>query len=510
MATYRVTEGSLAEGFMNSRAKVQFYAGGFANGKTAALCIKFLNLAKDYPGANILLARATYPKLNDTLRKEFFKWCPPSWIKRRPTKDDNTLVLTNGTHINFRYIQQQGRLSNESTTSNLLSATYDAVGVDQMEDPEIVEKDFFDLLGRLRGMASYSGDDPTMPLTGPRFFCLTCNPTRNWVYRRLVRPLHRHFAGVSDPDLLVDTKTQKPIIELYEGSTYENADNLELDFIETLESTYKGQMRSRFLMGEWAAYEGLVYPQFDEVSHGISQEALERYYWQLRSQGYLPTILEGFDFGVRVPSCYLLGFADHLGNIFILDGYYEPEKPVEWLGQEIKVIRNRYQIMADEAIKADPAIFRRTGGEHKTIGRSVSQLFLEEEGLMMSRGNNDILNGILKIQTHLHIQKFHKHPITGMTGAPCLFVNERLEFVINEFGEYYWKTDTTGEQLDKPVDKSDHAMDTIKYMLSDVPAIALATRYKPDDPPPYMFWREVEEESKESNKSARYRTQYDG
>lgn len=72
---YRLVEGSLHDRFMRSRSKVQIFGGGFANGKTTALVIKALGVAKDYPGCNMLLARSTYPKLNDTLRKAFFQWC---------------------------------------------------------------------------------------------------------------------------------------------------------------------------------------------------------------------------------------------------------------------------------------------------------------------------------------------------------------------------------------------------------------------------------------------------
>ena len=80
MPTFKLHRGSLQERFLKSRAKIQIYGGGFANGKTATSCIKAIELAKDYPGSNGLMARSTYPKLNDTLRKEFLKWCPVDWI----------------------------------------------------------------------------------------------------------------------------------------------------------------------------------------------------------------------------------------------------------------------------------------------------------------------------------------------------------------------------------------------------------------------------------------------
>src|SRR4051812_26828825 len=138
MPNYRLEKGSLQWGFNKSRAKMQIFGGAFANGKTTALVIKALGLVKDYPGCNGLLARETYPKLNDTLRKEFLNWCPPHWIKRRPTQEDNTVYFNNGSVVNFRYVNQRGKSRDDgSSSSNLLSATYDWIGVDQIEDPGI-------------------------------------------------------------------------------------------------------------------------------------------------------------------------------------------------------------------------------------------------------------------------------------------------------------------------------------------------------------------------------------
>ena len=150
--TYNLLENSLNDKFFQSRAKIQFFGGGYGNGKTSAMVVKaLLKVAKDYPGCNILMARSTYPKLNDTMRKTFLEFCPPEWIKSFPLSknSDNTCTFVNGTTINFRYIAQRKTTDDGSSTSNLLSATYDLIVVDQLEDPEIIHKDFKDLMGPL-------------------------------------------------------------------------------------------------------------------------------------------------------------------------------------------------------------------------------------------------------------------------------------------------------------------------------------------------------------------------
>jgi hypothetical protein len=511
-ATFRVYSNSLQERFAKSRKKVQIFGGGFANGKTANSVVqKILPIAKDYPGAEILVARSTYPKLNDTIRKEFLKWCPPQWIKSFPrsANSSNTCTLVNGTTISFRYIQQQGK-NEESSTSNLLSATYDLIVVDQMEDPEIVEKDFLDLLGRLRGNAEYIGDDPTMPKTGPRWICLTLNPTRNWCYKKLIKPLHHYLkTGVVTDELLCRRNTDnhlptldsagKPqlLIELFEGSTYENKENLGEDFIQALESSYRGQMRDRFLLGLWGAYEGLIYPEFEETTHMVSRQVAERYLDSIRNKGYEISWLEGYDYGLAAESCYLHSFVDPYGNIIILDGFYRKEYMIGKQVEEIRSIRNKYDSPVDGNIDADPAIFRRGPGGTNLIGRTVADILWDYgDGIRVRRGNNAIINGITKVQEYLSLMKMHKNPFTNEYGAPHVYVVDDMEFIAEEFNSYMWNSNNqSGDKEDKPkLGQKDHAMDTIKYMLSRRPKISKLNPHPLPKRNDYSQWQEYDDD----------------
>lgn len=510
MPEYRLIPDSIQDKFGNLRTKVQVFGGGYGNGKTAAAVVqKVLKVARDYPGANILVARSTYPKLNDTIRKEFLKWCPQSWIESFPLSknSDNTCKLTNGTQINFRYIAQQGKAASEGdggqTTSNLLSATYDLIVVDQLEDPEITEKDFNDLLGRLRGNAKYVGNDPTMPLTGPRWFVACVNPTRNWVYRKLVAPLLKYMqTGIIDPELLCNRepleidgvpneRADEPILDadgkpqllisLVEGSTYTNAHNLGSDFIQTLESSYRGQSRERFLYGRWAAYEGLVHPEFNEISHCIPRSAMINHFDMMLARGFIPSFIEGYDFGMTEPSCYLFAFTDQFKNIFIVDGFYKPEleMPLEMQKRRIHEIRKEFGA-EDEIIDVDPAIYKRTQITKQTGAKTIAQLMnAGDYGVRTRAADNAIERGITKVNTYLAINELHRHPIEQYRGAPHLFVASELSFVINEFTSYYWKVGKDGKREDVPVDKNDHSMNTIKYMVARQPDLAIRVKQPP-------------------------------
>lgn len=473
MPTYRVKPGGMHESFLKSRNKIQIIGGGFGNGKTAAVCIKALRLAKDYPGSNGFIGMATYAQLNDTIRQEFYKWIPPAWVDRWPTIANNTLFMTNGSRVNFRYLQQKGRTSADGqTSSNLLSATYDWAVVDQMENPAISYKDFLDLLGRLRGSTPYKGEDDTMPLDGPRWLMLTSNPAFNWFYHKLIKPMmHYRATGEIHPDLIVDEETLKPLIDLFEASTYENKHNLPEDFIKGMESAYKGQFRDRYLGGEWGAFEGLVYPTFDPDFHMRPHDDIMKYLFRMKQSGVTLDIFAGFDYGMAVPSCFLLGFITPQGVPVIVDGYYRPSIDPSDDGRDMSRLLAQYSpyIDTEGAIKADPAIFKKTIIKRQGRGaQTIASILRDDFDLNLTRGQNDIMNGIAKVSSYLNITE-NIDPFTFQPNGPAIIFSSHLSFLADEFNSYFWKVGPDNSRIDEPIDRNDHAMDSLKYAMSELP-----------------------------------------
>lgn len=463
LPVFKVKEDSLQDKFLNLRTKIQMYGGGFGNGKTCCGCNKALTLMHDYPGSHGAILRETLPKVTGTTMKEFFKWCPKNWIQSW-NKSDRVLTLKNGSSCVFGYLAQQG--SDNNTTSNVLSATFDWVLIDQVEDPGIVYKDFTDILGRLRGSTPYNGSDPSMPKTGPRWLMLLCNPTRNWVYKKIIAPLQKYQKfGVITDDLLWDYEKNELLIGLVEGSTYDNKDNVPEDFIKTLEMTYKGQMKDRFLLGKWEGYDGLIYPSFDLNVHVVPHEDVVNYYNDL-ILSHKVQITEAFDYGLAVPSCYGFSFTDNDNNVILMDGYYDKEKTLDYIAHEIIKIRDNYKFSLPSAsIVADPAIFRRNIiKDYQTT--SIADEMFNKFGLRFCPGQNDIMTGITKVTSYLDLMKMHKNPFTSTYYAPHFYVSDKCTWFIDEITDYHWKKDKNDESQDIPVDKNDHAMDMLKYLLT--------------------------------------------
>lgn len=478
--------------FYECRAPIAGFTGGFGNGKTAVLCLLAITIASQYEGARVLVGRATRPKLEDSTKKELLKWVPKEWVARWPTEKHNDLLFKlTGSTIEFRHVRQEGKGKGEEQ-SNLLSATYDAILIDQMDDPEFSYKDFADLVGRMRGMARFVGSDRTLPAFGPQFFRFTANPTRNWLYREVVGPYFTYKKhGIKTSKLLMDEKKQS-IVQVWNAPSKANVKHTGEGYVQRMHAVFRGSMASRYIGGDWGAYDGLVYPDYREDLHMVTAETMKSYIERELAEDKLG-VIEAYDYGQVSPSCYLLAFYNDVGDIFIVDGFYMPLVNIDKQARMIKEIRNKWQVVPRDGIYADPAIFKGTSATKTTVGESVANIFLQE-GIQMVRGVNSIQSGIDKVSSYLAPDDMHRHPITGNYGAARLFVSSDLEFWHNEISDYYWNKNIKGENVDKPRDTNDHAMDATKYLLSRRGLVVGSLRRKPFRIPDVALqWTEVEE-----------------
>jgi hypothetical protein len=463
--TFEVEEGSQQYQFLMCRDDIAGFTGGYGNGKTAALCIGAITVATTYQNARVLVARATKPKLEDSTKPELVKWLPEDWVTSWPAERRNNILLkdTKST-IEFRHVRQEGKGKGEEQ-SNLLSATYDAIFIDQIDDPEFGFKDFADLVGRLRGTAKYIGDDPTMPRVGPQWLRFAANPTRNWLFREVVNPYFVYVkTGIVTQKLIRDVDTGKPLLKVFNAPTSANKKNTGEKYGKRMQAVFRGSMNKRYIEGDWSAYEGLVYPDFDETVHVVEQKAFHAYIREQIAADKLG-VSEAYDYGQVAPSCYGLSFHDAIGNVFLVDGFYQSNYLIPDQAKAIRDIRNKWGITPTDRIYADPDIFRGHHASTKKVGESVEQMF-RAEGIEMQRGANDVTSGIQKVSSYLQVDPLHLHPIKKVYGSPRFFVGSDLEWFQNEVVDYYWNKNILGQNVDKPRDANDHAMDMIKYLFT--------------------------------------------
>jgi hypothetical protein len=246
---------------------------------------------------------------------------------------------------------------------------------------------------------------------------------------------------------------------VYEASTYDNAQNLPPDYIATLEAKYTGKMRDRYLLGKWVAFDGVVYPDYDSSIHRVSDRYLLSHISALRDGGEQFNIIESYDQGLTVPSCYLYALVDSQQNVYITNGFYEA--PFD-LSEQVRMMRN-IRGDTDDEINADPAIFRKNSVMNG-VPIATAELFARN-GIRMRRAPNERMSGIVNVMQYLRMQKSVVNPFTGTIGSPKLFFSDKLAFLHDEFNTYRWRRDRSDAATDVTVDKDDHAMDALRYML---------------------------------------------
>lgn len=181
--------------------------------------------------------------------------------------------------------------------------------------------------------------------------------------------------------------------------------------------------------------------------------------------------------------------------MFLLDGFYKPNFAYDEQPDAILEIRDRWSdyLKYSDPIRADPDIFKRkvVAGKRDT-GSTVAKL-LSVHGLTFRPASNDITSGIAKVKGFINFHKKIEHPITGVTPAPMLYVNDKLEWFDREIMNYFWQRNPQGQTTDTPRDFNDHGMDMTKYSLIHLPDPSDVVIPKDVLPPGWMRWREVEE-----------------
>ena len=241
-----------------------------------------------------------------------------------------------------------------------------------------------------------------------------CNPEnpQHWFYREWIlrarerRALYLHFTMEDNPGLSRET-------------------------IQRYEAMFQGAFYRRFILGEWAQAEGLIYDFFGPE---LVREAPEG----LGGPWYISC-----DYGTVNPTS--MGLWGRKGGVWYraAEFYYDSrrerrQKTDGEYAQDLAALAGGRKI---QGVVVDPS------------AASFLEL-LRRQGWPVVRAKNDVLSGIRTTAELLRAGKI-------VICAPC-------RDAIREFGLYCW--DTSGTGGDRVVKSNDHAMDDIRYFAATVAA----------------------------------------
>lgn len=268
------------------------YGGAAGGGKSRAIVELAIDLATDYPGNNIVVGRKDYSDLRDTTMRLFNQHCPRSLIVRRNQTEHWVEIREAGwpegivSRITFREMKDWLGLGSEE---------YGAVLLD--EAGEIPRNTALMLLSRLRWKL------PEIVQNTPR------TPETPWGRKTKDypdgAPIKYIFLSASNPipgwfeDWFIKRNLDEESLSLTGGKIAfipalpSDNPHLAEGYEARLRSLYPDHWVKRLMDGRWDAFEGQVYPQFNESIH--------RYDAPLPPPETWKRIIGGLDFGGNNP-----------------------------------------------------------------------------------------------------------------------------------------------------------------------------------------------------------------
>ena len=197
---------------------------------------------------------------------------------------------------------------------------------------------------------------------------------------------------------------------------------------ESLKREYTGVFYQRYILGQWVAAEGAVYPMFERGRHVSADVPDARFTWV------------GVDYGHTNPTAFIrLGLGED-GRVWALDEYYH--------------ITGETGARSPRQYARDLVRFAR-GSECVVIDPSAEGFLLQVHedcpSLRLKKADNAVLDGIQLVAALLDAGRLMVHPRCGR--------------LIGELEGYLWDSKAQERGEDRPIKQNDHAVDALRYGL---------------------------------------------
>ncbi len=388
--------------FLDSRSPSVTFQGGAGSGKTRAGCIKALVTAYQQPGSRGMIVAASYPSLKQAIMPHLETVADELALRRRwqHNRADNQITLPNGAVIWLRSADNPESLLG----ADLAWAWGDEVGLWKHDAYRY-------LAGRLR--------QPGYP---HQFFATYTPKGRNWAFDEL--------------------GTEREGLEIIRATSLDNP-FIDEDFRERLRREYGegSPFWRQEVLGEFVAFEGLVYPHFGERHIGAPAA----------DTVFVRTVV-GVDWGWANPGVMLVVSLDAADHAWVREEVYERERGLDWWIEQGRRLQAEYGVQAFYCDPSEPA--------------NIDAL--RRAGLRAVAANNAVIPGITALAARINSDREHVAP-------GC--VN-----LIAEYRSYSWKRQRDGTvKPDEPEKVFDHGADARRYAEAALisPVVKLQTRAKP-------------------------------
>lgn len=224
----------------------------------------------------------------------------------------------------------------------------------------------------------------------------------------------------------------KPDLDIYRIKfLLDDNTTLPADYIENLKKEYTGVFYRRFILGDWVAAEGAIYPMFDAKIHVSDKVPKFHMHWIAA------------DIGHTNPTAFLRLSAGDDGRIWVTDEYYHiadksGAKSPKQYARDMQAFAAKGPF--PDSVIIDPA-----------AEGFILQLKEDAPNLRIKRAANAVLEGIQLVSSAID--------------AGVLMIHPRCNHLIEEIQGYSWDSKAQERGEDKPVKTNDHACDALRYAL---------------------------------------------
>lgn len=369
--------------FINSKKKYRLFLGGVGSGKTAVGCMASIMHMLKNPNSLGIIITQNFAGIREVIWRELDHWMPEELIADW-NNNRMYMELINGSTVLFR------SASDARSIDRLRGLTLSWGWID--ECTYVPEETWDVVLSRLR----QSNVELRAWMTG--------TPKMNWVYEKFIN------RDELPPEFHI----------LQHIPTFSNK-YLPPEYIESLKQQYSGQYFRQEILGEFVAFEGLVFMLTDQNKMDAAHcDAIE-----------FDKIMYGLDFGFVNPTA-LVTIGKKGDSYYLIDEVYDTGLND---ADVIERCKNMYQKHGRGPIWCDPS----------SPGTIIE---MKRHGLDARKANNDVISGIKRMIT--------------LIAYPRFFVSRRCVNTLNEFNMYVWNDKVT---KDIPVKANDHIPDATRYAV---------------------------------------------
>lgn len=420
--------------FHKSKARYRLNIGGFGSGKTVMGAAEVATHAYEVSNGRTVIVAQTLSQVKEAVLPELERFLAPWLLKKRIISPLPKFTLNNGHEIIVYTSNNEEKLRSLNLTAFWM-----------VEASGIEYKVFTQLQTRLRNNAAVVKDEKGNEIEHKFMGIVESNPEEGWIRDEM---LLRSSVIKASKNVDVSSyeklraKKSEPAYHSFLSATPDNP-YLHKNFISDITAGKDDRWIRKYIYCYLEVKEGAVYPDF--INCLVDPFPMDN----PQSTKHWPRIC-GFDKGWTDETCLAVAAIDPISGVcYIYDEYYESQKPITYHATKIK--EKIFGLPMYKPIQADPSVRNandRDGVSYKDYFRNVS-------GLELAPANNNISDGIERVRDFMYTGKLKFF-------TSCVNIRE-------EAGKYVFKQNRDGTGTDDPVDRNNHLMDAVRYLVMGLP-----------------------------------------